>query len=237
MQTNGFNKDTVVILPIPVKGNYLFTIEEALAYIVENDDFWLLGEMVFRNVPIRDAIRGNGIKAVADTLIEYAPDSEKMKSELDKFVSRDMHVADFDIQVLPVTAELTFFGKQINYDQLWDCCEIVQRIGHEASDRERKDDTLYVANLYEPYPCFDEFDYACEKRNFENYVISDHKITEDDLLKMEDDSHGLNYCFAVDSISSEFLPIVSRDGDDRFMYVATSKDNPQITPEELAEMK
>lgn len=236
MQIKEFNKDTMVVLPITGEGNYLFTVEETLAYIVEDDKYWLLGEMMFRNVSIRDAIRNNGIKVVADTLREYAPDSEKIKGELDKYVDRDMRVADFDIQVLPITAELTFFGKRTNLEQLRKCIEIFRRIKHWTSDCEREDETLHVAEIFEPYPCFDEFDYACEKRRYENYVIRDHKITEEYLMKMED-SHGYNYCFTVDSISSEFLPIVFHNGDDHFMYVGTSKDNPQITPEELAEMK
>lgn len=45
-----FNKGTMVVLPIPVEGNYLFTIEEALAYIASSDKFYLLDDMMVYNM-------------------------------------------------------------------------------------------------------------------------------------------------------------------------------------------
>lgn len=234
MEIKEFNKDTVVVLPINSKGKYLFTVEGALAYIVKEKCSWFVKNMMIYNVPIRDAIRNHGIRDVADMLKGYVPESEEMEKELDLIVKYGIRLADFDIQVLPITAGLTFFGMRTNLKQLCRCTEIFRRIDQWSTERKHEDCALHVAELFEPYPCFDSFDCGNEDCNYVNYIIRDHKITEEYLMEIEDADKGFDCNFAVDSVPPEILPLVYRNGDDRFMYVATTKNNPQITPEELA---
>lgn len=238
MQIKEISRETMVVLPVPVKGEYLFTIGEALTYIVNNDKYWLLHQMMIYNVSIRNAINNNGIRIVVDVLMGYVPDNANLKAEFDELVRKfgDTRLADFDIQVLPVTAELCFFGKRIeNFDELMGYREIIRWRGDiYTSEYDVEGSKVHVAQIYEPYPCFDYHDRLTETRSYDNFIVRDHKITEDYCRKLEESDLGCNYCFVVESLPADFLPMLYRNGDDRFMYVATAKDNPQITPEELA---
>lgn len=234
MQTQELSRETIIVLPTTRKEKYLFTIEEALALIVEKHRYWMLYNMLYYNIPIRDAIRSKGIQTVIETLLDYAPNDDRLRQELDNIVSKEIHVSDFDIQMLPITCKLNFFGHQTNLKQIAACVEIIRRIGRWTSLRERKDDTFHVAEVYEPYPCFDSFDYASENRDYENYFIRDRAMTEADCLEIEN-CFG-RYCrfFASNDLPEKYLPVIYRDGDSGLMYVATAKNNPQLTPEELA---
>jgi len=227
----------MIILPIPVEGKYIFAVEEALNYMISNDSFYYLDYMLFYNVPVRDAIRKDGLRAVADALLEYAHGNEQVKMKLYGIVSKygdNMQLADFDIQILPVTVKMNFYGKTVTYKDIIDCTEITRRIGRWTSERERKNNALHVANIYEPYPCFDSYDYASETRSYDTHIIRDKKITEDDCLEIEKSGHGYHYNYASDYVPSKYLPLVYRNGDSRFVLVVTAKDNPQITVEELS---
>lgn len=232
MKIKEFSENTKVLLPTSSETKQVFTICDALAYIVETGNTYLLNQLMFYNVPVRDAIRNNGIVSVVDTLLEYAPDNEDLKRRLENYTKKDVHMADFDIQVLPITAELKFFGQRICYDQLRRIPEITRRIGRWTSESERENAPLHVGKIFEPYPCFDSFD-AGDDRDYETFIIRDHKITEEECMEIEKAPYGSNCFYITENLPPEYLPVVYHDGYSSFLYVATAKDNPQITPEEL----
>jgi len=226
MNTMGFNEETLIVLSIAVGNKYIFTIEEALAYMIGEDRVYYLEDMMFHNVPVRDAIRNNGLRTVADTLSEYAHGNEKVKARLDEIVRKysEKPMADFDIQVLPVSAELKFFGKTVTFDDIKDCIEIRRHIGSWISECERKNDALHVANIYAPYPCFDSYDYANETRCYDNYIIRNRKITEQDCMEIEASAHDCDYNYATDRLPCQYLPLIYHNGDSNFMLVVTEKE-------------
>lgn len=231
-----FDKGTYVVVSLPVRSQMVFTIEQALTYMTSNKRYYELDEMMFYNVPIRDAMREKGIGYVADKLLDIAPEDKNLLAEMEQIVRKaeDLKLADFDIQILPVTAPLRFHGQCVTYRELMDCCEITRHVERWTSTRDRKSEKLHVANLYEPYPCFDSDDYANETRNYENFFISDQPFTEAECMEIEKLPHAYNYRYVVESLPAKYLPTVYRDGDSRFMLVATTKKNPQITAKELA---
>lgn len=231
-----FDKDTYVVVSLPIRSQTVFTVEQVLTYMTSNKRYYELDEMMFYNRPMRDVIREKGIGYVADKLLGIAPDDKDLTAEMEKIVRKfeGMQLADFDIQILPITAPLCFYGQSITYRELMDCCEVTRRIGRWTSTRERKNEKLHVANVYEPYPCFDAEDYASETRDYDNLFISDSPFTEVDCLEIEKFPHAYNYRYIVESLPAKYLPAVYRDGDSRFMFVATTKKNPQITAKELA---
>lgn len=226
MKTNDFDKGTMVILPLRGEERYLLTVKEALDYIAESHLYYYLYDLVFRNVPIRDAIRSNGLRNVADKLLEYAVDDVRLKAEIGQIVEKhgDGNVADFDIQVLPVDAKLNIRGMQLDYSQMVKHIEVAKRVGGGLSDTE-PDDTLHVAAVYDRYPCFDSYDYANENRCYVNLFVSDHLMTNGELLEIEKSPHLMDYNYVHDGMDSKWLPAVYYRGDGNFMVVATSKDN------------
>lgn len=234
-----FDMNSMVILPIQDEARkYIYTIDEALTYMLENDRLYYLSDMVEYNVPIRDAIRSHGIRAVADKLLKFSPYDEKLKKSIEHVVYEfaDCQLADFDIQVLPISANLHLYGEQVKFKQLCECIEMTRRVDMFTSECKRGNDTLNVALLYEPYPCFDSDDYASETRRYENYIIRNYMITEGYCIEIEKGEHLYNANFVVESLSLKYLPMIYHNGDSRFMLVATAKDNPQVTPEELSVM-
>lgn len=235
-RSDGFDKNTKIVVSLPESSQTIFTVEQALTYMTANKRYYDLMDMMLYNIPIRDVIREKGIDYVADKLLGIAPSERGLTAKMDEIVRkfREIKLADFDIQMLPVSAPLHFFGQSITYRDLMRCCEITRRIGSWTSMRERENECLHVVNLYVPYPCFDSYDYANETRNYENFFISNQPFTEEDCIEMEKLPHAYNYRYVVEDIPSKYLPIVYRDGDNRYMFVATAKDNPQITAKDLA---
>lgn len=229
-----FDKNTMVIIPTYRGENYLFTVKEALDYIVDNNHIYFLDDLIMHNIPIRDEIRQNGISKVATTLLQYTKKSKIFEARLENIVEHfnNKQLADFDIQILPITAKLKLYGKLVNYEELTEHVEITKQIGGDFS--EGKENDMHVAVLYDRYPCFDSYDYANERRCYMNLFVSDHRFTKDDCEEIEKQPCMMDCCYVNEKLDAKYLPAIYRDGDSRFMYVATTKNNPQPTPEELA---
>lgn len=231
-----FDKNTYVVVSLSSTEQTVFTIKQALTLMVSKKCYYSLEDMVLYNVPIRDVIRKRGMSYVAQRLLSFVPTDEQLTAEMERIERRmkDMQLADFDIQLLPVSVPLFFFGKSVTLRDLKMCCEIARRVGRWTSTYERKNTSLHVADVFEPYPCFDAEDYGCESRDYDNYFVSDKPFTEADCLEIEKLPHAMDYRFVVDKLPAKYLPVVYRDGNSRLLYVATAKDNPQMTAAILA---
>lgn len=111
----------------------------------------------------------------------------------------------------------------------WGGCHDIWR-----SDPARPVPGIYVARLYDRYPCFDSYDYASETRNYCNYFFSETPFSDSDLERLSGMSHKGNSRLVHEGMAEEAVPAVYRDGDHKTMTVATRGDDweTSMSPEE-----
>ena len=92
----------------------------------------------------------------------------------------------------------------------------------QANEREPKAGcNVHVGEMWMPYPCFDAEDFANEDRTYQNYVLREQPITQDDMKALSELPSKGNECRISECMPAEVLPIVFYVGDGDTMLVAT----------------
>lgn len=147
--------------------------------------------------------------AVEDLLKILSAESQAFAKyiDLDKFSDivslLKTEMADFVIEQIPVDTVITVNGETYN--------------GADGLEQASRDETMPVSNLWQRYPCFDSFDYATEKRCYNNYCF----CTKDSALwsRIKSLNNNMNYCLVGENTPKDILPIVYLNGDaDTMLY-------------------
>lgn len=239
------DKDTMVVMPTPMKygfrilengrveyprtyTQYLFRLEDALRYLSQVSPY-LAEALIFYNVPVRDELRQVGIHALTEYLKSLCPDDEGLASVMDACSAQWERtvLADYDIQICPVTQELQFAGHAFQgLDDLLGQVEISASGAGEAyiSRHEATGIGLHVGETSLRYPCFDSEDYASEDRCYRNFIIRQHPVGVDEIRRFHAIKPLANDRRVHELVPRDMLPMVYYDGEGGFMLVATDKE-------------
>ena len=215
------------------------SVEEMVEYYIRigiayNIKF-AIREIVQSNIVYRNFLRENGYQATAEKLKCEAPSLMRIPNAFDiiddwwREIEAKGGLGNYDIQCYELTDTFTVFGKKIRgLDSLRKIVNTSRMNGDEnfsenmrstrlSSDRRKnKFSSLFAAEIWERYPCFDSWDYLNENRRFQCYYIRNHKIC-DDFFK---DNSNVNLQNVVsEDIKLSDLPLVYYDGDSNVMYV------------------
>lgn len=215
------------------------SVEEMVEYYIRigiayNIKF-AIREIVQSNIVYRNFLRENGYQATAEKLKCEAPSLMRIPNAFDiiddwwREIEAKGGLGNYDIQCYELTDTFTVFGKKIRgLDSLRKIVNTSRMNGDEnfsenmrstrlSSDRRKnKFSSLFAAEIWECYPCFDSWDYLNENRRFQCYYIRNHKIC-DDFFK---DNSNVNLQNVVsEDIKLSDLPLVYYDGDSNVMYV------------------
>lgn len=80
---------------------------------------------------------------------------------------------------------------------------------------------IHVAELYDPYPCFDSDDYASESREYLNFFFSTKPFTDAAINGLAQIKHRRNSCMVTEEIPASALPAAYYAGDGNSMLIAT----------------
>lgn len=210
---------------------YEFTFAEALKYISDNDRYYEVDDLLLHNVVVRDAMRRLGVSAVIEHIKTFAPADEKLLRELEKFQSDypDGSIADYDIQVHSVFEDVQILGH--TFCGLNDIVAHEEMMLNERSDSKdraysrtpQKRSNVHVGEVWASYPCFDAEDYANENRTYQNYIVRERPITNEDLQKLKALPSRGNYERINEKLPVSMLPMVYYQGDGCYMLIATEK--------------
>lgn len=201
---------------------------------------YYIPKLVLYNVCYRDMFHDNGFESLKQHLLTEAPrlanDSMAMKA-LEKL--RDFKIAPFDIQCLPCDSVLSFFGIEANgfralkqavgiRTQYWHTNNpyLLKSAFRPSIHREKPEKPikgLYIAEIYERYPCFDSDDYANENRYFQNFFISRTPFSDDRIMEYMKNKATTNVCMVRDDLSLQSLPAVYYVGEGNYMLAANEK--------------
>ncbi len=221
------NPDWTLILP-QKRATTPVSVKEALAQLIEYDDTFWIGDIILYNIPLRHAYRDMGADAFTNDLLALADNNEALARNLQRFndnLSQHGGLADYDIQIYPKDATLTFFGLTIQGIE-----GIKQRIRYSVQAKSEgnpivktpQQTDLYVGCIWEPYPTFDSFDFA-DNRAFYNYLIREQDITIEDINAVIALPQGMNSNRITEHISAQCLPLVYYDEDKNTILVATAR--------------
>ena len=219
------------------------SVEEMVEYYIRigiayNIKF-AIREIVQSNIVYRNFLRENGYQATAEKLKCEAPSLMRIPNAFDiiddwwRKIEAKGGLGNYDIQCYELTDTFTVFGKKIRgLDSLRKIVNTSRMNGDEnfsenmrstrlSSDRRNnKFSSLFAAEIWERYPCFDSWDYLNENRRFQCYYIRNHKIC-DDFFK---DNSNVNLQNVVsEDIKLSDLPLVYYDGDSNVMYVLSPR--------------
>lgn len=217
-------------------------LAEAVENLGRNLEYYIT-KLVLYNICYRDILRNYGFEELKQRMLAEAPrlanDSMAMKA-LETL--RDFEIAPFDIQCLPCDSVLSFFGIEVNglqalkqavgiSTQYWHTnnpylLKGAFRPGIHRNKPEKTIKGLYIAEIYERYPCFDSDDYANENRYFQNFFISRTPFSDDKLLAYMKNKATTNVCMVRDDLSLQSLPAVYYVGEENYMLVANEKRQP-----------
>lgn len=224
-------KNVSVVVPTRLESELVeITLEDALEYMVELGDKYLLEDIVLYNIPLRDRLREVGISALAEELKQLRPADAVLAEYVDYFVDRhkDIKLADFDIQMYAATEDFTignytFHGlDDLKSKVCLSAPSFIDKI--RLFDDKESSHAPFVGELYERYPCFDFEDYANENRFFRNFIIRDTTITRDDLQKLNALSGRDNCRKLTEQTPSNMLPMVYYDGESGYILVGNVKN-------------
>lgn len=211
-------------------GQYRMTLSEALQYISDNKEKYMIPGLIMYNISLRDRFREVGAEVLVSELKQIAPADELLIQSLDRFAAdaKDEKLGDIDIQMYSVIDEVTVLGHTFHgLQEIADLSEIngtKSLLAPSISKREVPEaKTIHVGSVFERYPCFDSDDYANEDRYYENFVIRNFSITEKELQKVIAAPDSKDYCKIYESMSTSILPIVYYKGEGGFMIVATRR--------------
>ncbi|MBR3871740.1 MAG: hypothetical protein IKJ22_03260 [Paludibacteraceae bacterium] len=190
-------------------------------------------DIVIYNKCYRDYFREYGFEALVKLLEE---ESEGLFNGWDKekFIERmkDYKVASYDIKILSTREPVTILGHR--FRSLYDIqvhCELENndyyfRDGSGCyvpkSFRETSPySDIHIGQLWERYPCFDSYDYATEKRTYQNYIFKKTPITKEDIVELHKLPRETNCCIVTDKIPEELLPVLYYVGAGDTMLLAT----------------
>ena len=196
-----------------------------------------LVDIVKYNVRFRDCLRNTGIEGVMEMMTEECPSLATEEEELGKLRQwwkerMDEHIADYDIQCYPRDAQLKLCGSM--FDGLED---IERQVEMAAIDRyiwnddcayprkeyKQNPNGLHVGCLWQSYPTFDSSD-SSDGRSYDNYIVRSHPITASDMKQLYDVKSETNACRVHEFVPEDLLPIVYHDGNNKYILVATKKN-------------
>lgn len=209
---------------------YEFTLAEALEYIGNDKlNYARFNDMMLHNIVLRDAIRSMGVAEVINRIKEFAPASQKLEEQFERFQNQysDDYIGNLDIQVYSVIEDFQVFDQTLHgLDDILAYNEISIGVKHTSASYEKpeKRGEVHVGQLWERYPCFDLSDYASEDRFYQNYIIRKKPIRETDMLQLKelppfDDCRKISERIALD-----MLPMAYYVGTGGFMLVATQRE-------------
>lgn len=83
-------------------------------------------------------------------------------------------------------------------------------------------DGIHVVELYEPYPCFDSYDYANESRSFSNYIFSTVPLTDQQIEHLANLPGKCDAQIVDETMPEWAVPAVYYRGEGDTMIVATT---------------
>lgn len=202
-------------------------------YKARNISWYDLMYIVRYNKYYRDFLREHDLEALIKLLEK---ESEGLFNGWDKemFIERvkDYKVASYDIKILSTREPVTILGHR--FRSLYDIqthCELedndynfgdgsgcyVPKSFRETSPYP----DIHIGQLWERYPCFDSYDYATEKRTYQNYIFKKTPITKEDIVELQKLPRETNCCIVTDKIPEELLPVLYYVGEGETMLLAT----------------
>lgn len=89
---------------------------------------------------------------------------------------------------------------------------------------------VHVGELWEPYPCFDIYDYANENRSYQNFIFRKRRISTGDMKKLSNAPTGADACKVSEQMPADIVPAVYYFGSGDTMLVATLKTRKKKKP-------
>ena len=200
----------------------LQAVEKSLKYVLRG--------IVQYNVRYRDYLREHGSEALVELMLSEAPTLKESPEDvkyLRYWLTNRLHaVAAYDIQCYNINDTIELFGKEIHgLGQLLECTEVFMKDDSDSKlwlpkNPRPKIDGLHIGQMYESYPKFDSYDWG-DNREYQNYIIRTHPISEDEMKKLYDLPSGSNAIRVHEHIPESMLPVVYYEGDGDRMLVAT----------------
>lgn len=129
------------------------------------------------------------------------------------------------IREFPKTAKIEILGHTFNgLSEIKQAVEFYSRTGRNnrwKTDPRKPVDGVHVIQVYEPYPCFDSDDYACEDRDFCNFFFSKKPFSESDAIRLDQLPHHCNAQMVHENMPEWAVPAVYYGGDCDTIIVAT----------------
>lgn len=230
-------KDTIVTLRIRKEDNHYahekidpnspqICLYDALRHIADENQY-ALHDLVFHNIPIRDRLRELGLRALLDEL-KYIHPLDNLDDIFNSFYKmwNDVVLSNFDIQLYRIDEVVSLWGQEIgNYERIKNSAEICSDHGgaYRIKDECDVDWDYHVGEISQPYPCFDSEDWANEDRYYQNFIIRQKPITEEEMKSFYELAMRGNYSRLHENTPEDMLPILYYKGDGDFMLVGTKK--------------
>lgn len=202
----------------------VFTLKRAIDYL--SSHVYDFENTIIHNVDLRNAMREVGATALVSHLQSIRPVSEELKKRMVLFVEKwnNVPLGDYDIQILPTTATLDFgFGPIAGLEAIKKSVEAsMQTTYFDDVDVLRRENhsSLHAGEVWAAYPRFDSSD-ECDDRTYQNYIIRDHEISDDEMKQFARVKCRINHCRVHEVIPQDLLPMIYYDGERGFMLVAT----------------
>lgn len=205
-----------------------------------------LRDVVQCNIEYRNYLRDNGYPATIERLKSEAPglcriqDVFKVLDDWWSKVESDGGLGDYDIQCYELTDSFTLLGEKFNgldsvrsivnasrnnennnsQDQKWEKYSSMSEEDRYPDNRKNKNSSLFAAEVWERYPCFDSADLLYEDRCFRCYYVRYYRINEE-FFRNFSIVHFMD--MIRENISLPELPLVYYDGDSNVMYVMSER--------------
>lgn len=208
---------------------YRFTLVDALRYIVEKEEYYMLKDAIMYNVPLRDRLREVGMEAFVKEMKKILPGDDTLAEFMDDFAedNEELKLGDFDIQMYAVVDNFSLLGHTIHgLDELQgrvEMCSCADLSNQDIYVKKETPFTPHVGEVYERYPCFDSEDYAYETRTYQNYIVREKPISKDDMKEVLSKNNSSNCQYVREDMSVDLLPMVYYEGEGGYLLVATKK--------------
>lgn len=240
-------KDIIVNTKWDKKHCRFYSVEEMVQHYIRTGSGdnvrFALRDVVQCNVIYRNYLRKNGYPATVHQLRLEAPSLARIPDAFDVVdnwwgkVEEKGGIGDYDIQCYELTDSFTLLGEKFKglesirnivntsavnvdndcLDNKWDKYNRMDEEERYPDNRKNKKSSLYAAELWEKYPCFDSSDSLYENRYYRCYYIRNHKINEE-FFKFSRKENLPNIIREdIDDLSD--LPIIYYDGESPVMYV------------------
>lgn len=178
--------------------------ETAIEYFSER-----MGEIVFYNLCYRSWLREHDLESLIRKVKRDAPklNMPETRQSIRAMWRRKGKIGNLDIRYIGIRERVDILGHTF--------CGI--------SDF-GSDDSIHVAHVSEPYPCFDEYDVMFESRSYELYHFRRDEISEEKLDKMK---YMLSHCMMgtiSEDIDTDMLPLVYYNGDSPVALLITERE-------------